>query len=888
MLTKNAKVILDGRYRQRNYKEGFTETHDDIWQRIAKDIAAQERTEGLREHWSKKFYEEMSSLRWLPNSPTIMNAGTGNGLAYNACYVCPLDDTIISERAKIANVDNKSLEFEDELSDYNNSGITDCIQQVAIIQKTGGGTGMTLDRLRPTGDWIASSKSKSGGPMGFWHTIAAMSGAMQQGGKRRGANMMTMSLWHPDILKFITAKDKFDDVMSETLGYKARRFGNFNISVKIRDAEMKTILENCDTPFVVRNPRDSKTYYIPKNIDISTYQIQDLVSTECRAENLDGKVKVKVDQDSWIQIYTYGDIWDMIVERAHAHADPGIIFWDRVDERNVLPPEYPIETTNPCGEQALEYNGVCNLGSIDLAKFVDEGEILWDSLKESWQTLYRFLDNVIDATPYPTIDIQASAKRWRRIGPGVMGWANMLFALGIPYDSEEATTLAEGLGTNLNAWAIETNKELANEKGAFPGFELSSYDKDDQRRNAFFTTIAPTGTISILANTTGGIEPAFAPAFERHVMRDHTGKAADTELDVNYLFDKALDDFFGLPSWPETKAWILEQASKNQSIQHISYEDDIEPRMTKEFSGAGYFDYKKLWNTLKSIFVCAHDISWEWHTEHQAAWTNHFCGGPGANSVSKTVNMKHDATQDDVRKFYKMAWERGCIGTTMYRDGSHDGQPMAASKDEEKPLIEPMSVNELLEGLREAQKNQEDPPSSMKSHKVHIDTSVGKLHLSMPHVEGMPKEVWAEISKGGTDLNSLFEAFSRCISLGLQKGVPIQRYINTLEGIGTTRVFFGNGGKQVSIPDSLALAMASAFKEITENETELRELRALRDQLDGEVEEAANIYLMQDSAETPVTVGRKTGNLCPTCGTMLVIGEGCRGGKCNSCGHSEC
>lgn len=1187
LLTENAKVVLKNRYIQKDEQGNPLETYDDIWRRVARDIASAEKTEELKKEWEEKFYQELKNLRFLPNTPTIMNAGTNNNLGYNACFVIPLEDSIIGERSE-ATIVKDSIQDGSEIQFKKSNGITEAIQTTALVQKTGGGTGYTLDNLRPTGDWIESSKSPSGGPIPFWYTISAMSGAMQQGGKRRGANMMTMSLWHPDILKFITAKDKMDPWMTEVLGYPARRFGNFNISIKILDEEMNKIINSPTAAFIVKNPRTNKSYFIPKHINIDSYQLSDLVEID----------KIPAGYFEYQDpVYTYGDVWEMIVDRAWNHADPGIIFWDRVEERNVLP--FKLKTCNPCqpgwatvltkdgirslfqvdigtmisngqgkwtkiinkvstgvkpvyayktnagifygtknhrvlqkgekievkdatsidttkapklienktiipaivmdglvlgdgtvhkasgnlvglligkedhsyfeseisdlikkhrpgiketfyeietsitaeelqltylrkiperfikgnlsetssflrglysangsiastrvtlkaasldiirsvqemlsslgirsyfttnksktvefsngeyvcrqsydlnistdrnkfremigfiqtdkqdrldeickkqispngtktsyeineieylgeeevfditvdceehtywtggllvsncGEQALEDHGSCNLGSIDLAKFTiydphNGMDIDWASLQCSWKKLIRFLDNVIDVSPYPTFDIKNSAQKWRRIGPGVMGFANLLFKLGIPYNSEKALIISENIGHNLRQWAEEESIKIAKEKGPFEGFNESWYAKEGdkiERRNAFFTTIAPTGTISIIAGTTGGIEPVFSLAFKRQVMRDHAGKAVEM-IEANEIFSEEIERLFGKTLIAK---YILNQCIAQQgSIQKISIQDIIEnanlfsDRSLQKIEELGE-SLEKEWNRLQSIFKTAHDIDWKDHVKQQAIWTKSFCSGKGANSISKTTNMHSSATKEDVKEFYRMAWESGCIGTTMYRAGSHEGEPMTTIKEETSNKEEKESVDyvQLIK--------KKETPNVADSIYVNQKCHAGTIHVQVVHEKGNPIAVFAQLGKGGEDVHSFLEALGRSISMGLQNGVPIDYYIKQFRGITTSKATFTKDGKVVSIPDALSFALSKAMKYI-----------------DGE-------YLQEDEdfEEEPIwqeyeQKSQSSGNICPECGDLMQKAEGCHGGMCHSCGHSEC
>lgn len=823
-LTPNAKSVLDARYRMKDENGNFLESYEDIFRRVAKDIASAEKPE-LRDKWEAIFFDELSNLRWMANSPAIMNAGTGNGLGYFACFVIGIDDTMVSDRSRAINIAGEADTHVQDLYELNNSSITDAVQQLAWITKSGGGVGSTLDYLRPTGDWISTSCSESGGPIGFYHVLSWMGRALQQGGHRRGAFMQTMSLWHPDILKFITCKDEIDNIASEYFGYQVRAFNNYNISVKVSDEEMKKIVESPTEPLVVTNPRTKKQYYIPKNVSIAHYSIHDLVPLPRAWRHVKscGERKTLVihpNQGEGTQVYTYDDIFQMITERAHLHGDPGLLYWDRVKDREVLPEEHHAISTNPCGEVPLQANSSCNLGSIDLAKFVSDGELDINALIKSYRNLYRFLDDVVDVSPSATVDIARTTQQVRRVGPGVMGVADMLIKMGVRYNSDQAIEIVYSIGRLLRVVADEMNTELGIEKGSFPLWNTSSYS--EPKRNSFNTCIAPTGTISIISGTSCGIEPLFSLAFQRSVLKDASGKSASLQTEVNPYF---LDALTNIDLNKDEIDQIVQHALEHGSIQNLDLD-------------------KPGWEDIKDIFVTAHDVNWEWHVKHQAAWTNSYTGGPGTQSISKTINFPNDASVEDIANSYKYAWKNGCIGITVYRDGSHQEQPMALKKKEPKRCDVPMVAD---------------------AKRVSVPSPWGTLHVKVVHVDGKIIELWPQIGKNASEGKAIMEGLGRVLSYALQYGIPLEVLMNQLIGIGSNNAAFGEGMKTTSIMDAIGQAIQIGVDSISGATN------------NGKV-------LLTDSEEKP------NGDLCPQCASPMLHSEGCKGGKCSdpSCGFSAC
>lgn len=467
--------ILNERYLRKNLDGFVIETSDQMFERVGLVIAEVEakycsKTKEEIEKLAKKFTNLMKLGKFLPNSPTLMNAGSKNGML-SACFVLPIFDSIES--------------------------IFDCVKNAALVQKAGGGTGFSFDNLRPTGDLVASSGGKTSGPIGFMRVISEGTKAIQRGAFRRGANMGMMGIGHPDVLAFIHAKDK------------QGAFENFNLSIKITNEFMDKLFNNPKSPHVVRNPRTSKEYLIPININTDDYSLQDLTPmTRSRMV--------------WGELYSIEDIWNLIIKQAHSNGEPGVCFIDRINEDNPTPLIGQIESTNPCGEQPLLAYEACNLGSINLIKFIDSNkkDLNWITLANVVRLAVRFLDNTIDANSYPTNEIHLKTMGNRKIGLGIMGFADVLSLLGIKYNSQKGISFGFSVSKFIQAHAHNASHILAREKGSFPNWKNSIWDTKYKHpmRNASVTTIAPTGTISIIANCSSGIEPVFDSVVKRRIL----------------------------------------------------------------------------------------------------------------------------------------------------------------------------------------------------------------------------------------------------------------------------------------------------------------------------------------------------------------------------------
>ena len=597
-LSENALIVLQNRYLLKDEKGKCIETPAQLFSRVASMVASAEKRYGATpdqiKSWHRRFYDLLASLRFLPNSPALMNANRPIQML-SAFFVLPVEDSI--------------------------EAIFETIKNTALIQKAGGGTGFSLDRLRPTGDIVASSGGTTSGPISFWRVFSEATNAIQQGAFRRGANMAMFSVTHPDILKFLYAKQNLE------------AFTNFNISVKVTDNWMKKLVRSPKSMHVVTNPRTGRNYLIPRRINVENYRLDDLVPTDAKTSAAAGKAK----------FYTVEDIWKTIIKCAHATGEPGLAFIDRINQDNPVPSLGRIEATNPCGEQPLLPYEACTLGSINLAKFVlppaAKRDIDYHALAATITLAVRFLDNILDVASYPVRDTVRLAQANRKIGLGLMGFADALFLLGIPYDSDSAVAFGENLMKFVNDQSHKASAALADERGPFPNWNQSIWrtHRNQKMRNAAVTTIAPTGTISIIAGCSAGIEPLYSLAFTRQVL------AGKKLAEVNPIF---------------------KQVASEQGFYSKKLEAQIAKTGTIQ-------DIKSIPALVRRIFKCAFDIAPEWHIKMQAAFQKH-CDA----AVSKTINLPEHATPAAVEKAYKFAYHLGCKGITVYRQKTRRNEPM--------------------------------------------------------------------------------------------------------------------------------------------------------------------------------------------------------------------
>ncbi|MFZ2039875.1 MAG: vitamin B12-dependent ribonucleotide reductase [Desulfobacterales bacterium] len=677
-LSPHARLVLQKRYLQRDPSSNVIETPEALFERVAGCIAAVDTlfdpaADAARTR--EKFHRQMTSLRFLPNSPTLMNAGRPLG-QLAACFVLPIEDTTDS--------------------------IFDTLKHTAQIHKSGGGTGFSFSRLRPRNDIVASSAGVSSGPVAFMAVFDVVTETVKQGGTRRGANMGVLRVDHPDIEAFITAKTDFD------------RLTNFNLSVAITDSFMQALAQGAEYRLI--NPRNGQ------------------VAGSLPAQQ----------------------VFDRIVDCAWRSGEPGVIFIDRINRDNPTPLLGVIEATNPCGEQPLLPYESCTLGSINLSAMVVKNEISWGRLKQTVRTGVHFLDNVIEANRYPLAIVEKMSRGNRKIGLGVMGFADMLIKLNIPYDSEVAVTNAERLMAFISAEARQASADLARKRGNFPNYSGSRFDTPETplARNATVTTIAPTGTISIIAATSSGIEPLFAVVHDRRVLD------GETLYEVHPLFAQAARklNFYS--------AEVIAEIARSGSLQGVSAVPDA----------------------LKKVFRTSQDIAPEWHVRLQAAFQK-----STENAVSKTVNFPAAASRTEIAEVFLAAYGSGCKGVTVYRYGSRDRQVLNIGKPEgERAQIAPRPRPERTHGVTE-----------------RINTGCGKLYVTV-NTDGQGLcEVFAKMGKTGGCASSQIEASGRLISLALRSGVKVESIVRQLSGIRCPAPAWQNNKMVLSCPDAIAQVLGN-------------------------------------------------------------------------------
>ena len=743
---KNACTVLEKRYLGKDENNQVVETVEGLFSRVADTIAQVDKIYDEAADIKKlytQFYDMMTNLEFLPNSPTLMNAGRPLG-QLSACFVLPVPDTM--------------------------EGIFEAIKQAALIHKSGGGTGFSFSRLRAKGATVNSTGGVASGPISFMKVFNTATEAVKQGGTRRGANMGILRIDHPDILEFINCKSDTSEIT------------NFNISIGITEAFMHAA-------------QRGKAY--------------DLIDPATKAAV--GSLNAK-------------EVYEKIVSAAWQSGEPGIIFLDRLNRDNIVPEQGEIEATNPCGEQPLLPYESCNLGSINLVEMLKKDEkgyvVDWEKLTQTTRLAVHFLDNVIDANRYPLAIIEETTKQTRKIGLGVMGWADMLLYLGIPYNCEEAVELAEKVMGHIIRTGKEESARIAKLRGAFPLFNTSVLKEGELVRNATITTIAPTGTLSIIAGVSSGVEPVFAYAYIRNVMDG-------TEM-------------------VETNP-VLEQALKDSGL----YSGQLMARIAKEGS---IHAIETIPDELKRVFVSAHEVSPIWHIKMQAAFQKYT-----DNAVSKTVNFSHEATKDEVKEVYDLAFQLGCKGVTIYRDGSRDAQVLnigqvkqakdGEARAEGSPIV-PRPRPDVTTGLTEK-----------------VEIGCGNLYITVNYDDQGVCEVFTNTGRAG-GCPSQSEATARLISVALRSGMDGKVLIEQLKGIRCPSTIRRPSIKVTSCPDAIARMIE----------------KVMQHQSAADAAGTNNRTVVPLSKEIDAITAKI--RFCPECGATVEHEGGCV--CCRQCGYSKC
>lgn len=760
-LSENSLRVLERRYLLKDDEGNIIESPVEMFRRVARCVAAPEKKYAKNvdvKRLEDIFYGIMARLEFIPNSPTLMNAGKKNG-QLSACFVIPVEDSM--------------------------EGIFNSIKHAALIHKTGGGTGFSFSRLRPKNDDVLSTHGVASGPVSFMTVFDSATEAVKQGGTRRGANMGILRVDHPDIGEFISCKSRNNKI------------NNFNISAALTEDFMKKVQSGEDYDLI--NPRSGK-----------------VVGTRNAKRT-----------------------FDAIVNRAWDNGDPGIVFIDRINKDNATPKIGEMESTNPCGEQPLLPYEACNLGSINLNTMLkrehDTVSIDWDKLQYTVHTCIHFLDNVIDANHYPLPEIDDIVKANRKIGLGVMGFADMLIELGISFDSKKALDLGDEVMRFINLESKVKSMELARIKGPFPNFEGSIYDEHDlpEIRNSNTTTIAPTGTISIIANSSSGIEPIFAVSYFRKVM-DH-----DILVEVNPIFEKIAKErgFYSEE--------LMEKIAANGIIQDI---DEIP-------------------EDVRRLFITSHDLSPEGHIRIQAAFQNH-CD----NAVSKTVNLAHESTPEDIERVYKLAYDLGCKGVTVFRD---------RCRGEEKQVLNIAHNKEQTTNTSSGETDTHEKQNLIKPRKrdkttfgvtEKIVTGEGTLYVTINQDDQGLCEVFTNIGKHGSDVAAFSEALGRLISLCLRSNVSLDSIVKQLRGI-TSRPIWQNGEQILSVPDAIGIALSRYIHDDGSQITMKAPDFVRPPQIIGKGSHKNNGHKLDLS-------------ICPDCGGPVEHESGCV--VCRCCGFSRC
>ena len=789
-ISDNARAVLERRYLIRDEQGQPTETVEELFHRVADAIAAADThfdAQADIQATAAAFYQMMTSLDFLPNSPTLMNAGRPLG-QLSACFVLPVADSM--------------------------EDIFDAIKNAALIHKSGGGTGFSFSRLRAKGSTVNSTGGVASGPISFMKVFNAATEAVKQGGTRRGANMGILRVDHPDIMDFITCKNDTKEIT------------NFNISVGLTEAFMAAVESG------------------------GSYDLVDPASKKVTG-HLDARA-----------------VFNAIVDSAWRTGEPGIIFLDRLNRDNPCPSQGEIESTNPCGEQPLLPYEACNLGSINLVNHLKKtanGYALdREKLEETIRTAVHFLDNVIEVNQYPLPEIDKVTKLTRKIGLGVMGFADMLLYLGIPYNSDAGVAMAREVMELVQTIGHQASEDLAAIRGAFPLFGESTYKDGRPLRNATVTTIAPTGTLSIIAGVSSGVEPVFAYAYIRNVM-DSTHLIETNDILKQALLQRGLYSEALMQS-------IVEQGT----LAHI----------------------EAIPEDMKKVFVCAHDVSPIWHVKMQAAFQSFT-----DNAVSKTVNFPNGATREEVAEVYRLAYELGCKGTTIYRDGSRDEQVLNIGKvnDGKSESALPDHVEKLLSSncdstaclLRNGSILPRPRPDVTMGYTEKVKIGCGKLFITVNYDEHGICEVFTNTGRAG-GCPSQSEATARLVSIALRSGVDSDEIITQLKGIRCPSCLRQPGVPVTSCPDAIAKAIEKVMRAAQKNDIPpcpsaiqvpappMKSVAPAVPAPQPGVPQDPRTLVSPDM--TPAEA--KLAKFCPECGSPLEHEGGCV--TCRNCGYSKC
>ena len=769
-ISENARAVLEKRYLIRDEKGRPTETVDGLFHRVADAIAQADAVFDADANvaaTAQSFYEMMTELEFLPNSPTLMNAGRPLG-QLSACFVLPVGDSM--------------------------EEIFDAIKNAALIHKSGGGTGFSFSRLRSRGSTVNSTGGVASGPISFMKVFNAATEAVKQGGTRRGANMGILRVDHPDIMDFISCKNDTHEIT------------NFNLSVGITEAFMQAVEQNTDYALV----------------DPASHQIT-------------GRLNAR-------------KVFEAIINSAWQTGEPGIIFLDRLNRDNPCPGQGEIESTNPCGEQPLLPYESCNLGSINLVNHLMKTVAGWvldrAKLEKTIRTAVHFLDNVIEVNQYPLPEIDKMTRSTRKIGLGIMGFADMLLYMGVPYNSEEGVALAREIMDTINTIGHRESERLAETRGAFPLFDKSIYKDGKPIRNATVTTIAPTGTLSIIAGVSSGVEPVFAYAYIRNVM-DHTHLIETNQI----LKDKLVEA--GVYSED-----LMKQIVEQGSLAHV---DGIPEE-------------------IKRVFVCAHDVSPIWHVKMQAAFQEYT-----DNAVSKTVNFPNSATKAEVAEVYRLAYTLGCKGTTIYRDGSRNEQVLNIGKVNDSKQA-PVSAGRVCEECQIPQETyghiQPRPRPAVTTgftEKVHI--GCGNLYITVNYDENGICEVFTNTGRAG-GCPSQSEATARLVSVGIRSGMDPKEIIQQLKGIRCPSCLRQPGVPVTSCPDAIAKALEKVHKAAKDGTLPAPMGSVTTTAPAPSAPQKAPVMADMTPAQA------KLAKFCPECGSRLEHEGGCV--TCRECGYSKC